>query len=105
MRMQNAECRMQNSDVRDSAMKNSGLLRRVVGCLIAIAMAFAVPLEPLGQSGAARPVPRAANGKPDLSGIWIANGALRLMAGDEEVKRMQQADAAAGRKPLPPPEP
>jgi len=83
--------------------------QRVVGCLIAIAMAFAFAIEPLGQVGgpatASKPVPRAANGKPDLSGIWIANGALRLMAGDEEVKRIQQADAAAGRKPLPPPEP
>src|SRR5687768_17658203 len=69
-------------------------------------MAFAFAIEPLGQVGrpatASKPVPRAANGKPDLSGIWIANGALRLMAGDEEVKRIQQADAAAGRKPLPP---
>src|SRR5687767_13734466 len=72
-------------------------------------MAFAFAIEPLGQVGrpatASKPVPRAANGRPDLSGIWIASGALRLMAGDEEVKRIQQADAAAGRKPLPPPEP
>src|SRR5688500_5201719 len=76
--------------------------------LIAIAIAFAVAaVVPQAQTAvpASKPVPRAANGRPDLSGIWIANGALRLMAGDEEVKRIQQADAAAGRKPLPPTEP
>jgi hypothetical protein len=82
--------------------------QRMIGSLIAIAIAFAVAaVVPQAQTAApaSKPVPRAANGRPDLSGIWIANGALRLMAGDEEVKRIQQADAAAGRKPLPPPEP
>src|SRR5687768_2783689 len=99
---------MQNSELRNSGMKDSGLRRRSVGCVIAVAVVVAAagPQAQTGApAGATRPVPSAANGKPDLSGIWIANGALRLMAGEEEVKRMQQADAAAGRKPLPPPEP
>jgi hypothetical protein len=90
--------------------KKLGVRQRTVGGLIAIATAFVaaavVPqAQAPGPAPASKPVPRAANGRPDLSGIWIANGALRLMAGDEEVKRIQQADAAAGRKPLPAPEP
>jgi hypothetical protein len=52
-----------------------------------------------------KPIPRAANGKPDLSGIWIANGALLLAEGEEAVAAARAYDAAAGRAPLPPPEP
>ena len=47
--------------------------------------------------------PRAANGKPDLSGVWIT-GFLQLLIGEDEARKIQQADAAAGRT-LPPPEP
>ena len=43
--------------------------------------------------------------KPDLSGIWVAQSAMPLMAGEEDVKAMLAADAAAGRTPLPPREP
>jgi hypothetical protein len=53
----------------------------------------------------AKRIPRAADGKPDLSGVWIT-GALGLLIGDQEARAIQQADAAAGRKPLvrePPP--
>jgi hypothetical protein len=52
-----------------------------------------------------KPIPRAANGKPDLSGIWIANGALLLAEGEEAVAAARAYDAAAGRAPMPPPEP
>jgi hypothetical protein len=51
-----------------------------------------------------RTIPRAADGKPDLSGIWIT-GALQLLIGDEEASAIRRADAAAGRQPPPPPEP
>jgi hypothetical protein len=60
--------------------------------------------QPPGGAAEAKPVPRGANGKPDLSGIWIANGALLLMEGEEAVQAARAQDAALGRAPLPPPE-
>ncbi len=45
-------------------------------------------------------IPRAADGKADLSGVWIT-GALALLIGDQEARAIAQADAAAGRKPPP----
>jgi hypothetical protein len=47
-------------------------------------------------------IPRAADGKPDLSGVWIT-GALSLLIGDKEARAIADADRAAGRT-LPPPE-
>src|SRR5438045_3553787 len=44
----------------------------------------------------------AADGKPDLSGVWIT-GALSLLIGDKEARAIADADRAAGRV-LPPPE-
>ena len=51
-----------------------------------------------------KPAPRAADGKPDLSGVWVATGALRLMAGDAELAAARQSDIDEGR-PAPRTEP
>ena len=74
---------------------------RVVGSFIAVALALALAFTTTkaGQRGgqsAPKPVPRAADGKPDLSGIWIT-GALALLIGEDEANAIQKADAAAGR--------
>jgi hypothetical protein len=73
--------------------------------LLVAASARAQPAAPAnGANAAAKPVPRAANGKPDLSGIWVATGALLLFEGEEAFRAAQAADKAAGRS-APPPEP
>ncbi len=53
----------------------------------------------LAQPSTERGVPRTAAGKPDLSGVWIATGALLLFEGEEAVAAARAADAAAGRPP------
>ncbi len=84
-------------------MRTHAVLSPVIAVLLLAAGASSHAQAPAAPG--ARPVPRAANGKPDLSGIWIASGALRLMVGEEETKKILAADAAAGRPPLPRPEP
>jgi hypothetical protein len=77
---------------------------------VATLLTVSAVVEPVdGQAGGtpppgSKPVPRAADGKPDLSGVWIT-GALALLIGDEEARAIQRADAAAGRAAPPPREP
>jgi hypothetical protein len=66
--------------------------------LASVVAALAVASGPLAaQPSAERPVPRAAGGKPDLSGIWVATGAIMLFEGQEAFAAARAADAAAGR--------
>ena len=84
--------------------------KRILGsvALITVLMALSLPsanaqANPQKQT---KPVPRTADGKADLSGVWIATGAVTLLFGEEETKRLLQEDAAAGRlrpKNEPPP--
>lgn len=88
------------------------MTERPGNALVATVLAATLAVWSSGLSGAQtgapagdpRPIPRAADGKPDLSGIWIATGAVRLLYGEEEVRAIQQADEAVGR-PVPRREP
>ena len=63
----------------------------------AVLVLSAAPLA--AQPSAERAVPRTAAGKPDLSGIWVATGAILLFEGEEAFAAARAADAAAGRPP------
>jgi len=72
---------------------------------LAVAAAMAGPLVAQSAPPAAqKPVPRTIDGKPDLSGVWIAGG-IALLFGEAEAERIRQADKAAGRPAPPPREP
>jgi hypothetical protein len=76
---------------------------------VTLAAAFGSLVHPAAAqpaaAGAKPPVPRAANGKPDLSGIWIITTALPLFEGEDALAAARAADEAAGRAPPAPAEP
>jgi len=87
--------------------------KRVIGSVAAIgAIAVIVTFASAGANaqrgvvapGGSKPIPRAADGRPDLSGVWIAGG-LALLIGEEEANAIRKADEAAGRPAPPPREP
>ncbi len=80
---------------------NTRMLRSLAS-VVATAVLCTTPLNAqTGPTPGGKPIPRAADGKPDLSGVWIASGAMLLLFGEEAVKAVREADAASGR-PAPP---
>ena len=79
--------------------------KRVVGLLLVIVVGVTLvsstanAQRSAGPSGS-KPIPRAADGKPDLSGIWLGGG-FGLLLGEEEAEAIRKADLATGR-PAPP---
>jgi len=82
------------------------LLAACAAMIVAVAFAAApsIAQQSTAQPAGAKSIPRVSNGKPDLSGIWVGGG-FGLLFGEAEVEAIRKADAAAGRRPLPPPEP
>lgn len=71
------------------------------GWLVMAAVAAAAMTAPLAAQSSTkeRAAPRTAEGYPDLSGVWVATGAILLFEGEEAFAAARAADAAAGRPP------
>ena len=68
-----------------------------IASVLAVLVALTAPLA--AQPSSERAAPRTPDGKPDLSGIWVATGAILLFEGEEAFAAARAADAAAGRPP------
>jgi hypothetical protein len=78
----------------------------VAALVLAMGTADAQSTAPAQGAGkvVVKPAPRAANGKPDLSGIWIITSALPLFEGEDALAAARAMDAAVGRAAPKPPE-
>lgn len=83
-------------------------MRLAARAALALLLTTFAPIPSLAQPDAvpdvADDVPRTPDGKPDLSGIWIATSALGLLEGMDVAQAARAADRDAGRV-LPSPEP
>ncbi len=66
-----------------------------IAAAIAIVWATAVRAQDVARRPGAA-IPRTVDGRPDLSGVWVA-GAQPLLLGEAEAAKIRAADAAAGR--------
>jgi hypothetical protein len=71
------------------------------GSIAAVAIVLAMPIraQQTAPPVASKTIPRTSEGRPDLSGVWVA-GAQPLLLGEAEAARIRAADAAAKRPPF-----